>query len=192
MAGIDSLGKGVLRSVSVGTKSPFLAVLLAFIPGLGAVYNGLIIRALAQFSVVAGLWQFAHIVDASLFTFAGFLFYGYSLIDAYQVARRINAGQDLSLEEDKLRNFIRRNTALWGSGLIALGVLSFLSWLWPSVFSGNIWPVLFVLAGAVILFFSRNQRPSETKIQSFDPELLSFDPVAHDYTRAETRRLDAR
>ncbi|MEK7832446.1 MAG: hypothetical protein AAB401_15250, partial [Acidobacteriota bacterium] len=90
-------------------KSPYLAVLLGLVPGLGAAYNGQPVKALVHFVVTAGLWTLADVFHASLevtCALASFAVYVYSLYDAFHAAQRQRNGADLGEEDERLRQFM--------------------------------------------------------------------------------------
>ncbi len=198
MAGVERLGGNQTTKFTSATKSPVVAALLGLIPGLGAVYNGLVVMALVQFAVTVGLWQLDDIFDASLFWWAGTAAYVYSIYTAYQTALRLNAGEDLSGEENKLKNILQEKTKVWGSALIVLGGLSILHWILPHSFVSHLWTL--ILIGVGTYFVALFRRVPKAKItqelpQNFQPEtppVIAFDPLARDYSQAETRRFDVR
>jgi hypothetical protein len=82
----------------VGHKNPLLAGGLSLFPGLGNVYNGLYMRGITFFLVIAamiGIVNRGH----DLFGFAIAFFWLFNVIDAYRQATLINYGyaQDLGL-----------------------------------------------------------------------------------------------
>lgn len=198
VAGVEKLRAGSQLPPSSLSKSPFAAAFMGLIPGLGSVYNGLVIRALVHFSMVAGLWQLDDIFDASLFWWAGTAFYAYSIFNAYQNAKRINAGEDLSGEEESLKNQMREKTKIWGSAVIGIGILTLLHWLLPHSFVDKLWPLLFIGFGVyLITTYQKKTKAKKTNPFTQDvrpeiPSVVTFDSLAHDYTQAETRRFDVR
>lgn len=179
-------------------KSPGLAAFLSLVPGLGSAYNGLIIKALVHFAVIVGLWEVSDLFRSRLFGWAGFACYVYSLFNAFQDAKRLNRGEDLSGEEDQLKRLLRDNTRIWGTGLIGIGVLTILRSVLPYGFISGLWPLLLIALGVcLLLMYQRAAKPKVTNplAQEFRaemPPVMPFDPLAHDYTQAETRRFDAR
>ena len=200
VSGVDSLHNRSVKMPMSQMKSPAAAAFMGLIPGLGAVYNGTIVRALVHFAVTAGLWQLDDIFDSSLFMWSGIGFYAYSIYDAFQVAKRINFGEDFSAAEESLKKQLQEKTKIWGAGLIGLGVLTIASWVLPNSFMNGLWPVLFI--GLGIYFATMYQRKPKARItnqlapemqQELPPQpVINFDPIAHDYTQAETRRFDVR
>ena len=178
-------------------KSPALAVLLGLVPGLGMVYNGLIVRALVHFVVTAGLWTLADIFHFSLFNMAGFGYWIFSMIDSCRVAQRLNRGEDLSAEEAKLKQTLQDKTKIWGAGLIGLGALKMLHFAFSSRFMSGVFPV--ILIGFGIMLWRWSQSPSSSNKTApitkefpsqIPPPPIFFDPTAQDYSSVETRRFD--
>lgn len=134
-------------------KSPFLALVLGLIPGLGAAYNGQPVKALVHFVVTAGLWTLADVFHNTLemtCALASFAVYVYSLYDAFRSAQRQRQGANLAEEDEQLRQFMRARTNLWGGLLIAIGVLTTLHIIFP-VQTHRFWPLLLVAAGIYLL-----------------------------------------
>ncbi len=202
MAGIERLqGNTQPMSYAASTvtteKSPALAVLLGLIPGLGMVYNGLIVRALVHFVVTAGLWTLADIFHFSLFSFAGFGYWVFSMIDSCRVAQRLNRGEDLSAEEAKLKQTLQDKTKIWGAGLIGLGILKVLHGVFSPRFMTGVFPALLIAFG--IMLWRWSQSPSSSSKTApitkefpsqIPPPPMFFDPTAQDYSSVETRRFD--
>ncbi len=198
VAGVEGMNASAARPHNLAVKSPGVAGFLGLIPGLGSAYNGLIIKALVHFAVVVGLWEVNDLFDSLLFFWAGFAFYVYSIFNAFQDAKRLNAGADLSGEEEHLKRLLHEKTNVWGTGLIGIGALAITRWVLPYPFVSRLWPLLLIGLGIYLLLLYRrapktkitNQLPQELRPEM--PPLMSFDPVAHDYTQAETRRFDVR
>jgi hypothetical protein len=198
VAGVEGRSSQAHAHRPAEIKSPGIAAFLSLIPGLGSAYNGLIIKALVHFAVVVGLWELNDLFDSILFGWAGFAFYVYSIFSAFQDAKRLNAGADLRGEEEHLKRLLHEKTNVWGTGLIGIGVLAILRWVLPSPFVSRLWPLLLIGLGTYLLHLYRrepkaritNQLPPT--FQTEMPPVISFDPVAHDYTQTETRRFDMR
>ena len=178
-------------------KSSALAVLLGLIPGLGMVYNGLIVRALVHFVVTAGLWTLDDIFDFTLFSVAGFGYWVFSMIDSARVAQRLNRGEDLSAEEAKLKQTLQDKTKIWGAGLIGLGVLKVLHGVLSPRFMTGVFPVLLIAFGIMLWRWSQSPNsfsktaPITKEFPSqIPPPPIYFDPTAQDYSSVETRRFD--
>ena len=198
MAGVEGRTSGVHPPHSAEMKSPGIAALLSLIPGLGSAYNGLIIKALVHFALVVGLWELNNLFDSLLFGWAGFAFYVYSIFNAFQDAKRLNAGADLSGEEASLKRLLQEKTNVWGTGLIGIGALAILRTVVPYSFMSKLWPLLLVALGAYLLMLFRREPKAKItnqlspEFRTEPPSEISFDPLPHDYTQAETRRFDVR
>jgi hypothetical protein len=178
-------------------KSPGLAVLLGLIPGLGMIYNGLIVRALVHFVVTAGLWTLEDVFDFMLFDLAGIGYWIYSMIDTARVANRLNCGEDLNVEEEKLKQILQEKTKIWGAGLIGLGALMTMHQMFSDRFMSWVFPVLLVGFGIMLWKISSRQisaaktAPITKEFPSqLPPPPIFFDPTAQDYSSVETRRFD--
>jgi len=84
---------------AVSRKNPGLALVLSLFPGMGNVYNGLYMRGLTFFLVIACLIGIVTDGRHPLFGLAIAFFWLFNLIDAYRQATLINYGyaQDLGL-----------------------------------------------------------------------------------------------
>ena len=200
VAGVEGIGGNVqapLRNFDV--KSPGVAAFLSLVPGLGSAYNGLIIKALVHFAVIVGLWEVSDLFHSGFFGWGGFAAYVYSMFSAFQDAKRLNLGENLSVEDENLKRLLREKTNVWGTGLIGIGVLTILRWVLPYSFMSGLWPLLLIGLGVYLLLLYRraaqpkitNQLSQEFRAE-IQPPVISFDPIAHDYTQAETRRFDVR
>ena len=197
VAGIEHLQQSrASNQAERDAKSPLGALLLGLMPGLGAAYNGQTIKALVHFSAVAGLIVLADIFNGPLeviFSFGAFGFYLYSLYDAQHAARRQRRGEDLRLEDERLKASLRSHTNLWGSLLIALGVVSALKVFLP-VQLNRFWPLLLVLVGTGLLYLFRSQRehaspPPKTIYRTPPPSVISseLDRSTNDLAVTENR-----
>ena len=142
-------------------KSPVLALIFGLFPGLGAVYNGQNVKALLHFTLIVGLWTLADIFHSALeliFSLAGAATYFYSLYDAYTSAQHYRAGEDLKAEDERIKHLLRNNTHLVGAGLIAMGGLSIINYLFPEILD-RFWPVLLILAGLYFLRGPHREAP---------------------------------
>ncbi len=201
MAGIERL-QGIHQAatyspVATTEKSPALAVLLGLVPGLGMVYNGLIVRALVHFVVTAGLWTLADIFHFSLFNVAGFGYWIFSMIDSCRVAQRLNRGEDLSAEEAKLKQTLQEKTKIWGAALIGLGILMTLHLAFSTRFMNLVLPLLLIGFGIALWKWSQTPNKSGKTApitkefpSQIPPPPVFFDPTAQDYSSVETRRFD--
>jgi len=134
--------------------SPGVALALGFIPGVGAIYNGQIVKALIQVLIFGSLIALSDRVGGpfeSLFGLGAAAFYFYMVIDSYQTAKAICCGvprqEWLGLGEVKM------GAPVGAALLIGLGVLFLLDNLGLPVFHhvGKFWPVLLIVVGVVLL-----------------------------------------
>jgi len=180
------------RSVSGSSdKSPIVAMLLAFIPGLGAAYNGQIIKALVHFAMIVGMWQMADVLGLVFFSVAGAALYFYSIYDARRSALKLRRGEDLSEEDNRLRRFLREHTLLWGAALVVVGLLSILNVYTPWRLHW-LWPLLLVAAGCFVLYGrlrARHEAPRTPFVTPPPSVITSFDSPAGDYARADLANL---
>ncbi|HEX5410623.1 MAG TPA: DUF5668 domain-containing protein [Terriglobia bacterium] len=131
-----------------------MALALGFIPGVGAIYNGQIVKALVQvllFGSLIALSDRVHGPMGPIFGLGAFAFYIYMMIDSYQTARARQLGQPapewFGLSDLKM-------DAPFGAGLlIILGLLLLLDNLGIPIFSqiGRFWPVLLIVVGLALL-----------------------------------------
>lgn len=114
------------------STSPFIALVLSFIPGLGAAYNGQTVKALVYFGVFIGLFQMAVLTGGTPIFVFGFLgMWAFSALDAWRTARMIKAGVTPDVAEDILVKRFQGNPKLWG---IVLGILG-IAFLLQNVFN---------------------------------------------------------
>lgn len=139
--------------------SPGVALALGFIPGVGAIYNGQLVKAMLQVLIFGSLIGLSHRVSGpfgTVFGLGSFAFYFYMVVDSYQTARAKQLGRPtpewFGLGELKM------DAPLGAVLLIGLGVLFLLDNLGVPVFRevGKFWPVL--LIGAGVLLFQRRMR----------------------------------
>ncbi len=140
-------------SVGAG-PSPGVALALGFIPGVGAIYNGQMTKAILQvliFGSLIALGDRVHSPMDTIFGLGAAAFYFYMVIDSYQTAKAKISGQAapewLGLGEFKL------NAPIGAALLIGLGALFLLDNLGIPIISeiGKFWPVLLIVAGVLLL-----------------------------------------
>jgi TM2 domain-containing membrane protein YozV len=134
--------------------NPGLALFLGFIPGVGSIYNGQIVKAMVQVLLFGSLIALADRVGGPLDTIFGLgaaAFYFYMVIDSYQTAKRKCAG--LPTEEWLGLGDFKMNAPIGAALLIGLGVLFLLDNLGVRVFEHmhKLWPVLLIVIGLVLL-----------------------------------------
>jgi TM2 domain-containing membrane protein YozV len=134
--------------------SPGVALALGFIPGVGAIYNGQIIKAMVQVLIFGSLIALSNRVGGPMDTIFGLgaaAFYFYMVIDSYQTAKAKQLGQQtpewFGLGDMKM------NAPIGAALLIGLGVLFLLDNLGIPVFRniGRYWPVLLIVIGVILL-----------------------------------------
>jgi TM2 domain-containing membrane protein YozV len=148
-------------------KSPVLAGFLGLIPGVGAIYNGQVIKGIVFIFIYAGLismQQHEAIQPLAAFALTGFVIY--LIIDAVQTANRINrlALTGDEVEEEKIEEFpkaMKAGSIFWGAVLMALGFVFLLANFevisYGTVF--DFWPVFIIVIGIklVIDYFSKKK-----------------------------------
>jgi len=134
--------------------SPGVALALGFIPGVGAVYNGQIVKAMVQvllFGSLIALSDRVHGAFGPIFGLGAAVFYFYMVIDSYQTAKAKQLGQPAP--EWFGMNDLKMDAPLGAGLLIVLGLLFLLDNLGIPVFSqiGKFWPVLLIVLGLALL-----------------------------------------
>ena len=140
------------------SASPGLALVLGFIPGVGAIYNGQYAKGLVH-AVVFGV--LVSIIDSNpygaepLFGILLATWIFYMAFEAYHTARRRRLGEAVD-EYSSLLNLHGRpgNAPAAGIVLIILGILMLLHTLNLLNFAyiGRYWPILLIIAGAYLLY----------------------------------------
>jgi hypothetical protein len=138
---------------SVG-PSPGVALALGFIPGVGAIYNGQIVKAVVQVLLFGSLIALSNRIPGPMdviFGLSAFAFYFYMVIDSYQTARAKQYGQPVP-EWFGLGD-VKMNAPIGAGVLIAIGVLFLLDNFGVDVFQhlGKFWPVLLIAMGVLLL-----------------------------------------
>ena len=134
--------------------SPGVALALGFIPGVGAIYNGQIVKAMVQvllFGSLIALGDRVHGPMGPIFGLAAAAFYFYMVIDSYQTAKAKQLGQPTP--EWFGLNDMKMDAPMGALILIGLGVLFLLDNLGLPIFSqiGRFWPVLLIAIGLALL-----------------------------------------
>ncbi len=135
-------------------NNPGLALFLGFIPGVGAIYNGQIVKAIVQVLIFGSLIAIANRVGDPFDTIFGLgaaAFYFYMVIDSYQTAKRKQLGQPL--EEWLGLGDFKMNAPIGAALLIGLGLLFLLDNFGIPVFEniGKYWPVVLIVIGVILL-----------------------------------------
>lgn len=134
--------------------SPGVALALGLIPGVGAIYNGQIIKAIVQVLLFGCLIALGHRVGGPLgpiFGLGAAAFYFYMVIDSYQTAKAKQLGQ--ATPEWFGLNELKMDAPMGAALLIVLGILFLLDNLGIPIFSqiGKFWPVLLIVIGLILL-----------------------------------------
>ncbi|HXH50264.1 MAG TPA: DUF5668 domain-containing protein [Terriglobia bacterium] len=135
-------------------SSPGVALALGFIPGVGAIYNGQIVKAMVQvllFGSLIALSDRVHGAMGPIFGLAAAAFYFYMVIDSYQTAKARQLGQPPP--EWFGLNDLKMDAPLGAGLLIVLGLLFLLDNFGIPIFSqiGKFWPVLLIVLGLALL-----------------------------------------
>ena len=146
-----------LQSPFLGSSagpSPGVGLALGFIPGVGAIYNGQIVKAMIQVLIFGSLIALSNRVGSPVDTIFGLgaaAFYFYMVIDSYQTAKAKQLGQPtpewFGLGDTKM------SAPIGAALLIGLGVLFLLDNFGIPVFHevGRFWPVLLIVIGVLLL-----------------------------------------
>ncbi len=134
--------------------SPGLGLVLGFIPGVGAIYNGQVVKAMLQVLIFGSLIAFADRVGGpfdTVFSLGAAAFYFYMVIDSYQTAKCKQFGKPVP-EWFGLGDF-KLNAPIGAALLIGLGALFLLDNMGIPVFRqvSKYWPVLLIVIGVLLL-----------------------------------------
>ena len=145
-----------LSSVLSGdmTANPGLALFLGFIPGVGAIYNGQVVKAMVQVLIFGSMIALSDRVGdpfGTIFGLGAAAFYFYMVIDSYHTAKRRQLGQPL--EEWLGLGDFKMDAPVGAALLIGLGGIFLLDNLGLHIFSyiGRFWPVVLIVIGLVLL-----------------------------------------
>ena len=136
-----------------GGPNPGVALALGFIPGVGAIYNGQVVKAIVQVLIFGSLIAMGDRAEnmGPVFGIGAAAFYFYMVIDSYQTAKRKQLGQPA--EEWFGLGDMKMNAPIGAVLLIGMGALFLLDNLGVPVFRhvGKFWPVLLILIGLALL-----------------------------------------
>jgi TM2 domain-containing membrane protein YozV len=140
--------------MGTGGPSAGLALALGFIPGVGAIYNGQIVKAIVQVLIFGSLIALADRVGGPMDTIlhlGAAAFYFYMVIDSYQTARNKQLGQPV--QEWFGLGDLKMNAPVGAALLIGMGALFLLDNLGIPVFQhiSKYWPVLLIVIGVLLL-----------------------------------------
>ncbi len=134
--------------------SPGVALALGFIPGVGAIFNGQIMKAMVQVLLFGSLIALCHRVHGPIgpiFGLAAAAFYFYMVIDSYQTAKARQTGHPTP--EWFGVSDMKMDAPLGAVVLIGLGVMFLLDNMGIPIFSqlGKFWPLLLIVLGLALL-----------------------------------------
>jgi hypothetical protein len=144
-----------MTTLGNGGPNPGLALFLGFIPGVGSIYNGQIIKAIVQVGIFGALWALADRVNGPFGVILGLgtaAFYFYMVIDSYQTARRKQLG--LPAEEWMGLGEFKINAPVGAALLLVLGILLLLNITFDIPIFDSIerfWPVILIVIGLILL-----------------------------------------
>jgi Domain of unknown function (DUF5668)/B-box zinc finger len=145
-----------------GGRSPALATILGFVPGLGAVYNGQFMKAIVHVLVFASLVAIEsgdH--PDSIHAFVGIMiaaFVVYMAVDANISAKARLAGKTLS---DPLSD-ISKGRTVWPFVLIAIGILFLLrnfDFIDMDQMINRWWPLILIAIGGFMVWRRMEKQP---------------------------------
>lgn len=157
-----------IKGIRLPADAPKRAAFCAIIPGLGAVYNTEYMKAIAYFAVWAALSVMGNRLSP-VFGFGAFVFVLFTMFDAYRSAEarihnrlKTGASADVPAAQD-------RTLVGWGVFLMILGVIFLLHNLIPFYFLNHLWPVIFILLGAFLVYRAWQSRKSQADSWSSPP-----------------------
>ena len=162
--GIESLSSNYYNGAKPKSKAR-LAALWALLPGMGAVYNRQNLKAVVHFVTVMGLFQLMRVnIAEGLFALAGFLFYIYSIVDAYRTSESIAQGESPAAGEERFKRKLVKRAPMVGVSLMIVGVILVIQVVRPFAFLNfaRLFPVLLILLGGYLLttYFKRTREES--------------------------------
>jgi uncharacterized integral membrane protein len=148
-----------IKGLRLPSDSPRRAALCAIIPGLGAVYNSEYLKAVTYFAVWAALAMMGNRISG-VFGFGSFVFLLYTIFDAYRSAEalvRKRLKSDAAAEAHPPQD---KTIIGWGIILMILGVIFLLQNILPYYFLNHLWPLIFILLGAYLVYRAMQNRGS--------------------------------
>jgi hypothetical protein len=131
--------------------SPVIAVLLSVVPGLGAAYNGQMMKALSHFAIFVGLFQMGILTKFPMFFLGSMGMWAFAAFDAGRTAQLIRTGVSGDNAEDILSRRTSGNSKIWGTILAVLGTLLLTASLWDRFLISRLLPVGLIALGIYIL-----------------------------------------
>ncbi len=178
----DCLIKGAewssaVRDLRSPKESAKRAALLAFIPGMGAIYNGQYLKAVA-FLVTFFSLSYAGSEIHCVFGWGAFCFYVFMIFDAYQTAEVIQR-QRIKGEASGSRIPADMTSPVWGFLLIVLGLLLTLAnfEIITAERFRKFWPLVVIIIGLYLIYrglssgkSEANESGTRNKIEGGTPE----------------------
>jgi hypothetical protein len=140
-----------VKELRIPADSPKRAAICSLIPGMGAVYNNEYLKAITYFAVFACLIMMADNIHG-VFGFGSFAFIVFTMFDSYRTAEanaraRIVSGGAKPNDDRPDKTIIG-----WGIFLMVLGMIFLLQNLIPYHFLNKMWPLMFILLGAYLVY----------------------------------------
>ncbi len=153
-------------------KSPGIALLLSFVPGLGAIYNGELLKGLSFMGIFV---FFIYLLDSNFPTYETVFialafvgFYLYTIIDSYKVATTKFSVKESKgeTEQRKQEDLSELNDPILSITVILFGFLFLFINLdiidWETV--RLYWPLLLIIAGIKLIYnFTKKEEKHEEK-----------------------------
>jgi hypothetical protein len=150
----------LIKGRRLSMNTPKWAALWAIIPGIGAVYNCEYLKAITYFSIFAWLIVMADAVSG-IFGFASAVFLIFTMFDAYRTAEeKAQKRLEFGINSENIEAE-QKNTIVWGVLLIVMGILFLLTRIIPEHFINILWPLIFVLLGAFLIYHSTQGRKNQ-------------------------------
>lgn len=152
----------------IDVKNPLLAAFLSLFPGVGHIYDGLYLRGLTFFLIIASLMGLADRADDPLFVMGMIFFWLLNVIDAYRQAVLINYGytQDLGLLDRPRAPKPGQGGLAAGVILTVIGAFSILDRYFDvdTRWILDLWPFALVLIGAWLIWGAIRDRSREAAL----------------------------
>ena len=153
----------------IDVKNPSLAAFLSLFPGVGHVYNGLYLRGLTFFLIIASLITLMDRTDGGpLIGLAIPFFWLLNVIDAYRQAVLINYGysQDLGLLDRPKAPRPGQGGLAAGVVLVVIGAFSIVDRFFNVDVEWvlELWPFILVLIGAWLIWGAIRERSRESAL----------------------------
>jgi len=168
-----------MPAVAPTRRSPGLALVLSFFPGLGHLYLGLYQRAFAVFlSFAVSIWLAEHADLGILVAFVWF----FAVIDSYRQAQMLNMGLTAEpvIPATQRSKVSRRGNLGFGVFLLIVGVVLLYNQFYPIDFSflQDWWPVLLVLAGIYMVAAHFREKQRQARLAAEAGQLTDIQPGA--------------